>query len=416
MGLSTHILDTAIGRPAANVVLTLHKLRDGVWTELAGGTTDADGLCKTLLGNLPLEAASDELTFMTAPYFAAQQVVSLYPYVKNRPHRHRPDPALPHPRAAHRQRLHHVSRILTMPAKLRSNRYGKSRVRLMRLTKHAAQSGREAYHDLDEWTVQILLTGDFESAHTQGDNSKILPTDTMKNTVYFVARESKAESMEDYAKELIDYILTRNPQVTSAEVNIESTLWKRIHIDGKPFPTAFMRGSEERQTATVTRTQDGDQPGPFTIIAGLDHLTILKTSNSGFTGYIKDALTTLPETTDRLFGTALKAEWPYPPEAIARAAASPHQAIDFNKVRSHIREAMISTFAHHESKSVQQTLFAMAEAALAHTNILDEIYLLMPNKHNLLVDLSRFGQKNPNHIFVPTDEPHGTIEATVRRA
>ncbi len=58
----------------------------------------------------------------------------------------------------------------------------------------------------------------------------------------------------------------------------------------------------------------------------------------------------------------------------------------------------------------------MAETALAQIPLIDEIYLLMPNKHNLLVDLSRFGKDNPNHIFVPTDEPHGTIEATVRRS
>jgi len=286
-----------------------------------------------------------------------------------------------------------------MPTKLHTNRYGKSRVRLMRLTKHFD------HHDLDEWTVQILLTGDFDTAHTLGDNSKILPTDTMKNTVYFVARESKADSMEAYAQELIDYILTRNPQVSSAEVVVESTLWKRLTVDGKPFPTAFMRGSDERQTATVSRHQNQ----PFTITAGLDHLTILKTSQSAFTGYIKDALTTLPETTDRLFGTALKAEWPYTPEAIAAG-------VNFNKVRTHIREVMLAAFAKHDSLSVQQTLYAMAEAALHHTTLIDEIYLLMPNKHNLLVDLARFGQENPNHIFVPTDEPHGTIEATIRRA
>jgi urate oxidase len=286
-----------------------------------------------------------------------------------------------------------------MPAQLHANRYGKSRVRLMRLTKHFD------HHDLDEWTVQILLTGDFDTAHTYGDNSKILPTDTMKNTVYFVARESKSTSMECYAQELIDYILTRNPQVTSAEVVIESTLWKRLTVDGKPFPTAFMRGSDERQTTTVSRQQGV----PFTITSGLDRLTILKTSQSAFTGYIKDSLTTLPETTDRLFGTALKAEWPYTPEGIAAG-------IDFNKVRDHLREVMVSAFAKHDSLSVQQTLYAMAEAALDHTTLIDEIYLLMPNKHNLLVDLSRFGQENPNHIFVPTDEPHGTIEATIRRS
>ena len=293
-----------------------------------------------------------------------------------------------------------------MPAKLHTNRYGKSRVRLMRLTKYFS------HHDLDEWTVQLLLTGDFDTAHTLGDNSKILPTDTMKNTVYFVARESKADSMEAYAQELVDYILTRNPQVTSAEVVIESTLWKRLSVDGKPFPTAFLRGSDERQTTTVSRLQET----PFTITSGLDRLTILKTSNSAFTGYIKDPLTTLPETTDRLFGTALKAEWPYTPAAIAAAIGSPENAIDFNKVRTHLREVMLATFAKHDSLSVQQTLYAMAEAALDHTTLIDEIYLLMPNKHNLLVDLARFGQENPNHIFVPTDEPHGTIEATIRRA
>jgi urate oxidase len=234
----------------------------------------------------------------------------------------------------------------------------------------------------------------------------------MKNTVYFVARQSKAASMEDYAKELAGYILTRNPQVASAEITVESTLWKRLTVNGKPYPTAFMRGSDERQTTTVSRAQDG----PFTISSGLDRLTLLKTAQSAFTGYIKDALTTLPETTDRLFATALQARWTYTAQAISRADASPEQPIDFNKVRQHLREELISTFAKHDSLSVQQTLYAMAEAALAQTHLIDEIHLLMPNKHNLLVDLSRFGQDNPNHIFVPTDEPHGTIEATVRRA
>jgi urate oxidase len=276
----------------------------------------------------------------------------------------------------------------------------------MRVTRHAS------HHDLDEWTVEVLLTGDFETAHTLGDNSKILPTDTMKNTVYFVARQSKAESIEDYAKELIDFLLSRNSQIASVQVSIESHLWKRLTVDSQPHPHAFMRGSDERQTTTVSRAQNG----AFSITSGLDGLNIFKTAQSAFTGYIKDELTTLPETTDRLFGTVVKAQWPYTAQAIASAAASADQAIDFNKVRRHLREVMLSTFAKHDSLSVQQTLFAMAEAALAHTDIIDEVYLLMPNKHNLLVDMSRFGCDNPNYIFVPTDEPHGTIEATVRRA
>jgi urate oxidase len=57
----------------------------------------------------------------------------------------------------------------------------------------------------------------------------------------------------------------------------------------------------------------------------------------------------------------------------------------------------------------------MAKAALEQVSEISEIHLSMPNKHCNLVDLSPFGQDNPNEIFVPTDEPHGSIEARVRR-
>jgi urate oxidase len=277
---------------------------------------------------------------------------------------------------------------------LAENRYGKSRVRLMKVTRH------EHGNDLREWTVQVLLKGDFDSAHLDGDNSKILPTDTMKNTVYFVACTSTATSMEDYAKELTDFLLKRNQQVESASIRVESTLWKRLTVDGEPHPSAFMRGSGERQTTSVERTQEG----AFHILSGLDDLVLLKTANSSFEGYIKDSLTTLSETKDRLFGTAVRAQWRYL-----------SNDLDFDSVRTTVRETMLRTFANHESKSVQQTLYAMAQSALEDVPEIDEIELIMPNKHCLLVDLSRFGQDNPNEIFVPTDEPHGYIEARIRR-
>jgi urate oxidase len=277
---------------------------------------------------------------------------------------------------------------------LAENRYGKSRVRLMKVTRHPYG------HDLHEWTVQVLLKGDFDTAHLDGDNSKILPTDTMKNTVYSLARSSKATSMEDYAKELADFLLKRNPQVTSASIRIESTMWKRLTVDGEPHPTSFMRGSGELQTTSVERTQTGG----FHILSGFDNLVLLKTAHSSFEGYIKDSLTTLPETKDRLFGTAVRAEWQYT-----------SSAFDFEEVRTKLRETMLRTFAYHDSKSVQQTLYAMANSALEDVPEIDEIEITMPNKHCLLVDLSRFGQDNPNEIFVPTDEPHGYIEARVRR-
>src|SRR5271154_52166 len=242
---------------------------------------------------------------------------------------------------------------------LAEDRYGKSRVRLMKVTRH------DNGHDLREWTVQVLLKGDFDSAHLKGDNSKILPTDTMKNTVYSIARSSKATTMERYAMELADFLLERNPQVASTSIRVESTLWKRLTVDGKPHPSAFMRGSGELQTTSLERGQGG----MFHILSGLDNLVLLKTANSAFEGYIKDSLTTLAETKDRLFGTAVSAEWHYT-----------SSDLDFDKVRTRLRETMLKTFANHDSKSVQQTLYAMAESALETVMEIDEVKITMPNK------------------------------------
>jgi urate oxidase len=206
--------------------------------------------------------------------------------------------------------------------------------------------------------------------------------------------------MEVYAIELADYIVSRNPQVSSANVKVEGHVWKRLTVDGKPHPDSFMRGSAELQTTDVERARDGR----LSILSGLSGLSVLKTAKSAFAGFIRESLTTLPETQDRLFGTVVQAVWHYT-----------DNAIDFNATRRTARETMLKTFADHDSLSVQQTLYAMAEDTLTAVPVIDEIEIAMPNKHCLLVDLSRFGQDNPNEIFVPTDEPHGFIEARVRR-
>lgn len=277
---------------------------------------------------------------------------------------------------------------------LGENRYGKSRVRLVRVKR-----GKDR-HDFREWTLEILLQGDFESCFTEGDNSKILPTDTMKNTVYSLARKSQAASMEEFAKEMIDFLLSRNAQVSHATISVSEKLWERLVAAGKPHPTTFVQSSGERQTTRVERAQRGK----FSVVSGLENLIVLKTAGSGFEGYIQDSLTTLPPTSDRLFGTALRATWNY-----TSADA------DFEKLRAKIREILLAVFAEHDSKSVQHTLYAMGEAVLKGVSEVSEIELTMPNIHCLLVDLSRFGQDNPNEIFVPTDEPHGYIEARIRR-
>jgi urate oxidase len=80
-----------------------------------------------------------------------------------------------------------------------------------------------------------------------------------------------------------------------------------------------------------------------------------------------------------------------------------------------VRRALLDAFAAHESASVQHTLYAMGEAALARHSGISQIRLTMPNKHHLLADLTPFGVTNENELFVATEEPYGLIEATVVR-
>ena len=99
-----------------------------------------------------------------------------------------------------------------MAIKLGKNNYGKSRVRLLRVVR---QDGR---HDIRELTLGISFEGDFEAAHTKGDNRKLLPTDTMKNTVYVLARQYPVDSIEDFCTHLVEHFLTYNPQVSRVRI------------------------------------------------------------------------------------------------------------------------------------------------------------------------------------------------------
>jgi urate oxidase len=267
-------------------------------------------------------------------------------------------------------------------------------VRLSRITHHGDR------HDFQEWSVRVLLHGDFEASFTQADNSKILPTDTMKNTVYSLARESIATTIEEFAIELGNFLLSNNPQVAKASVEIEERAWERMHCDGSASPTTFRLCGPELNTVSATRENNGR----WDIAAGIDGLTMLKTTKSAFTGYIKDRVTTLKPVTDRIFGTSATVVWTY-------ASGAP----DYADVRLRILGSLLRTFAAHDSMSVQHTLFDMGKAALAAAPEIARIKLTMPNLHHLLADLSPFGQDNPNHIFVPIDEPHGYIEATIER-
>jgi urate oxidase len=281
-----------------------------------------------------------------------------------------------------------------MPAVLTSHSYGKSRVRLTRVTRLPDR------HEIRELTVDVRLEGDFAESYTLGDNRQIIATDTMKNVVYALAHGRPAEAIEDFAAALAGHFVASHDHIESATVRLAEHPWRRIEVGGAASPHAFVGGGEESRTTTVRRDRHG-----LRVESGLDGLQVLKTTGSGFAGFHRDAYTTLAETTDRIFATEVQARWTY------RDGAS----VDWDGAHRVVRTALLESFAVHESLSVQQTLHAMGEAALAASEAMEEITLTMPNKHRILVDLERFGRSNVNEVFVAIDEPFGLITGTLRR-
>lgn len=265
--------------------------------------------------------------------------------------------------------------------------YGKSRVRLVQVTRHADRD------DLRELTVHIRLEGDFAAAHIHGDNRNILPTDTMKNTVYALAKDHGHEQIEEFGLRLAGHFLTHNPQVSRATVDLTEHPWSRMR------PHAFARGGVERRTASVTSA-----PETAVVTAGIDDLLVLKTRGSAFEGFVEDRYTTLQPAGDRLLATSIQARWTYQ-----------HQDLPFGQVWRGARQVLLDTFAEHQSQSVQHTAYAMGEAVLGAFEEIGEIRLSLPNRHCLLVDLAPFGLANNNEVFLPVDEPHGLIEVTVKK-
>ena len=273
--------------------------------------------------------------------------------------------------------------------KLSSHRYGKARVRVVKVLREGAR------HTVVEADVQVLLEGDFETSYTKGDNTKVVATDTVKNTINALSRDHLTAETEKFVLHLGHHFVGRYAQVERAHVDVRERVWERIGdhnhsftASGSPIPwvKAVVAAKEEQLTSGVT-----------------DWL-ILKSTESGFSDYPKCEFTTLPETNDRIFATSVTAGW--------RWTKHPES---FRAANDAIRAAMLRPFCDNFSPSVQTTMAEMAEAAFAAVAEIDEVSLALPNKHCNLINLAPFGLDNPHIVFTATDEPHGQIEAVFQR-
>lgn len=275
---------------------------------------------------------------------------------------------------------------------LGANQYGKAEVRLVRVDRDGPR------HSITDLAVTSQLRGDFTAAHTEGDNARIVATDTQKNTVFAFARDGVG-APEEFLLRLGRHFTGEFAWVTGGRWEAEQYPWSRVPVDGEGHDHSFVRGGTEVRTAVVTFVG-----AEATVIAGLRDLAVLKSTGSEFRGFVRDRYTTLAETDDRILATSVTARWRY------RGLD-----IDFDEAFADVRRLLLEAFAETHSLALQQTLYEMGRRVLEARAEIDEIRFSMPNLHHFAVDLTPFGLDNPDEVFYAADRPYGLIEAAVLR-
>jgi urate oxidase len=275
------------------------------------------------------------------------------------------------------------------------NQYGKAENRVVRIYRETAR------HEIRDLNVSTALRGDFTAAHLTGDQSRVLPTDTQKQTVYAFAKSVGVGEIEDFALALGRHFVNDVEPVDGARIGIEEYAWERITVDGTEHDHSWVRKGQETRTTVLTIDGKG---GPETLVSGLQDLVVLKSTGSEFHGFLVDEYTRLVPTNDRVMATSLTARWRYV-----------GTTVDWGSAYAGIRQLLLERFASVHSLALQQTLFEMGRAALEAYPEVAEIKFSAPNKHHFVYDLAPFGLENDNEVFHADDRPYGLIEATVMR-
>lgn len=268
--------------------------------------------------------------------------------------------------------------------------YGKARIPLLKIERG------DSPHRLYQAVVGVDTEGPrITAAYDRQSNAGLVATDTMKNLVYVLARQRPIQSNEAFARLLAGEFLERYPSIERLTVEVEEVAW--LPLDDNPI--SFRRRGGEVDSARVA----GDRAG-LTIESSVRGLTLLKTTESAFSGYLIDEYTTLAETEDRVLATSLSATW--------RVRDGD---FDYRALGGRVKDLAVEVFAALYSRSVQHLSYAIGETVLARCPEVEQMSLSLPNLHCFPIDLSRFGLANQDSLYLPSETPHGDLHVTVRR-
>ena len=270
--------------------------------------------------------------------------------------------------------------------------HGESRIRMLRIVRRGDR------HDPRDLTVSLRFDGEFTEAFVDGGSGALLPGEAVKNLVYATAREAGGGEIEPFGLALCERILGGHPHVPRVRVEISEQPWTRLEAGGKAQGQAFVAASPERRTATIT--SNGQQ---IAVVSGIDQLTIMRTSGFGPSRAAEDP-SGRDDGLQRLLVATLCARWTY---------SSPD--VTFGPYRQGVRAAAVETLGCHGRRSIQHTLYALADVVLASFAEIAEITLSVNERPYRPADLFKAGMENPDDLFVAIDEPLGLVEVTVER-
>jgi urate oxidase len=251
--------------------------------------------------------------------------------------------------------------------------------------------------------VEVRVFGEnFLAAYTEGDNSAVVATDTMKNFVYAMALEYDGATLEGLAAFLARQFLGTYPEMESLEIRVQEQPFERA---GRVL---FDRRRDDRSTAMVRAARAGSAVILTEAESGRRDLRLIKITGSSFTKFQRDRFTTLPETVDRPLFIHLDLRWRYGLIA-AGLGDVPGVYVHADQIRDLVRH----TFDDFNSRSIQHLVDEMAKRILDRLPQLSEVSFDAQNRTWETALASERDQK----VKVYTD-PHGTygkIGLTVRR-
>lgn len=308
--------------------------------------------------------------------------------------REHPEPDSLHATADHvATRDEHETSDYTMArmVHIHSTSYGESRLRLLRILRHGDR------HDPKDVTVALRFEGDFAPAFRHGEAVGLPPGEAVKNLVHRVAAEQDFAEIEELGLEICGRIMAGHPTIGLTRVELSEGHWARLEAGGKAQGQAFTPGGAERRTASIT--SNGSQ---VAVSSGIDNLILLRTAGLGTAQRAIQQDDGMTDGVQGLLIAALTVRWSYSSGDIA-----------FKTYRQGVRAAIIETFAWHATRSVQHTLYAIAEVILATYQEISVVTLTLQERPYRPVDLLEMER---NDLFVARDEPLGIVEVTVERS